>query len=73
MMVFELPLRSHIVVFLVVEEVYIAFRLGLPVICWDRIRVGIVFADTVVNPGNPSRAFIPRPMLKAISFHKHLC
>jgi len=26
MMVFELPLRSHIVVFLVVEEVYIAFR-----------------------------------------------
>jgi aromatic aminotransferase len=28
---------------------------------------------TVVNPGNPSGAFIPRPMLEVISLHKHLC
>lgn len=26
---------------------------------------------TVVNPGNPSGAFIPRPMLEVISLHKH--
>lgn len=28
---------------------------------------------TVVNPGNPSGAFIPRPMLEVISVHKYLC
>jgi histidinol-phosphate/aromatic aminotransferase/cobyric acid decarboxylase-like protein len=28
---------------------------------------------TVVNPGNPSGAFIPRPMLEVISLHEHLC
>lgn len=28
---------------------------------------------TVVNPGNPSGAFIPRPMLEVSSLHKHLC
>jgi hypothetical protein len=26
-----------------------------------------------VNPGNPSGAFIPRPMLEVSSLHKHLC
>jgi histidinol-phosphate/aromatic aminotransferase/cobyric acid decarboxylase-like protein len=28
---------------------------------------------TVVNPGNPSGAFIPRPMLEVISLFRHLC